>query len=221
VDLVRGLFFLPLAVYALGMLCAKLIVPRVPALEKWLKHMQQKNIPLSVYLLSQSYRRRVWFIGTGNLVFGFLLVASGVVLGLPPLFLLFRSSVTTWGITHSHSVTMGLKQIRLPYRALMLLEVVIFSVWAGLGVELGLFLVASVSGWSEIVTQQRSLLGVLPWLILAVLVLLIFCAAIEGYTMGTMKEAILRAIFQEEPQVTNQSGTALTTRPNVPAARSD
>jgi len=207
-SLVEKLFFLPWVFYLVGAILAKFGPPLVPALASWLKDVQHKNTGTSLFILTQPYRRRAWNILLGNLIFGLLIVVSGLLLGLPPLFFIFRSSFMSWGVTADSQVTKQLNRVRLHYRFVALTEGLLFMLWASLGVEIGLAVFALLTSRRDILADQSAWLSALPWLVSGMLLTLAVCALVEAHMLGFFKDEVIQAFFQRPAETPEHPVTA-------------
>jgi uncharacterized membrane protein SpoIIM required for sporulation len=197
VNLIWWLFSLPWIAYLLGILAAKFLTRKASPVATWLKSTKSKNMGVSLQMVVMPYHRRAFYLGLGNLIFGLLLTVSGLLLGLPPLILLFRSSLMTWGIIGKKGLFSQLEQTSVYLRLLTFAEALLSILWAGLGVEVGLSIIALLTGQSNILAQQKPLLAVLPWLMIGMLTVLVSCALLEAYMMGMCKHEMIRAFFRQ------------------------
>jgi len=193
-NLVWWSFFLPWAIYVLGMITAKPLTRRLPALAAWVKKLKTKNIGAGLQIIALPYPRRALYIGIGNLMFGLSLTVSGLLLGLPPLILLFRNSLMTWGILGGGDVISITRHKY--FRFLAVAETVAFLLWASLGVQVGLSVLALLASRSDILMQQKPLLAALPWLLLVMLTVLVLCALLEAHMIGTYRHKLIQSFFQ-------------------------
>jgi hypothetical protein len=197
-------FLLSLAVYLLGILAAKTLIPHVGALATWLKEMRSKNYSAGAQMMMAPYHKIAIWIGMGNLAFGLLLVVSGTLLGLPPLILLFRSTLMAWGILDS-SVFDMLKQKRNYFRylvsSLAVVEALLFILWSSLGVGIGLSIIALLISRSDLVARQMPLLAVLPWVVIVIVLAHVICALVEAHVAATFKPAFIQS-FSQHPAET-------------------
>lgn len=207
-SLVWKLFFLPWVFYLAGAILARLGPSLVPALASWLKGVQHKNTGTSLFILTQPYHRRAWNILVGNLIFGLLIVVSGLLLGLPPLFLIFRSSFMSWGITADSKVANQLNRVRLHYRFIAFTEGLLFMLWASLGVEIGLAVFALLTARRDILAEQSVWLPALPWLVSGMLLTLVVCALVEAHMLGFFKDKVIQAFFHRPAETPEHQVTA-------------
>jgi hypothetical protein len=191
--------------YLSGVFVARTMTSNVDPLAKWLKKTKSANVGIGIQAIMMPYHRLAFLICSGNVLFGCLLVVSGVLFGFPALFLLFRSTILTWGVLEKQLLG-RFGQVGRLFRALILglacVEALLFILWTSIGVGIGLSLLAMLIGYGDGVFQLMPLLPVLLWMAPGMVLTHVLCALLEARIMIAFKPAIIRSFFDHSSEIT-------------------